>query len=179
MGDGVRLRPLSMEHAAAFHEAAVESSEELSGTVPWWRPEMTAADHAAWIGIAVTAWAEDRLYAFAIETARGAVLGGCSLEGMDRQRSAANLSYWVRSSATGRGVARTAARLLSEWGIRTLGLHRVEISMVTTNAASQAAAVGSGAVPEGVLRNKARWDGRSRDMAVFSFVPTDFDRQPT
>jgi ribosomal-protein-serine acetyltransferase len=174
--DGIALRPLGIEHAAAIDEAVRESAEELSGTVPWWRPEMTVTDHEAWIRFTATAWADDRLYAFVIVTARGALLGACSLEGVDRQRSAANLSYWVRSSATGRGVARTAARLLGEWGIRTLGLHRVEISMVTTNAASRAAAAGSGAVAEGVLRNKARWGGQSRDMAVFSFVPTDFDR---
>lgn len=110
-----------------------------------------------------TTWADDRLYAFAILSAGGALLGSCSLEGVDRKRSSANLSYWVRSSATGRGVARTAVRLLAEWGIGTLGLHRVEISMVTTNAASRAAAAGSGAVAEGVLRNKARWGGRSWD----------------
>ena len=96
------------------------------------------------------------------------------MEGVDRQRSAANLSYWVRTSATGRGVARTAARLLADWGVGPLGLHRVEISMVTTNAARRAAAAASGAVAEGVLRNKARWAGESHDMAVFSFVPADF-----
>ena len=28
---------------------------------------------------------------------------------------------------------------------------------------------------EGVLRNKSRWGGQSYDMAVFAFVPADFD----
>jgi RimJ/RimL family protein N-acetyltransferase len=55
-----------------------------------------------------------------------------------------------------------------------VGLHRVEISMVTANSASRAAAAASGAVAEGVLRNKARWADESHDMAVFSFVPADF-----
>lgn len=47
--------------------------------------------------------------------------------------------------------------------------------MVTANAASRSAAAASGAVAEGVLRNKARWGGASYDNAVFSFVPADFD----
>ena len=47
---------------------------------------------------------------------------------------------------------------------------------MTANAASRAAAAGSGAVAEGALRNKARWSGRSYDMAFFSFVPADFAR---
>jgi RimJ/RimL family protein N-acetyltransferase len=52
----------------------------------------------------------------------------------------------------------------------------VEISMVTANAASRAAAAASGAVAEGVLRNKPDWGGESSDTAVFSFVLADFDR---
>jgi hypothetical protein len=46
--------------------------------------------------------------------------------------------------------------------------------MLTTNAASRAVAAASGAVAEGVLRNKARREGHSYDTAVFSFTPSDF-----
>jgi ribosomal-protein-serine acetyltransferase len=173
-GGGIELRPLDTEHAAALDEAIRESAAELKRTVPWWRPDATAADQEAWARFTRDAWDKGTLYAFVILDPDGTLLGACSLEGVDRQRSAANLSYWVRTSATGRGVARTAARLLADWGVGPLGLHRVEISMVTTNAASRAAAAASGAVAEGVLRNKARWAGESHDMAVFSFVPADF-----
>jgi ribosomal-protein-serine acetyltransferase len=172
---GIELRPLDVEHAAAFDAAVRESADALRATVPWWRPDMTIADHETWARFAGEAWTEGTLYAFVILGRDGALLGACSLEAVDRRRSSANLSYWVRTSATGRGVARTAARLLGSWGVGALGLHRVEISMVTENEASRAAAVGSGAVAEGVLRNKARWADRSRDMAVFSFVPADFE----
>ena len=173
-GGGIELRPLETEFSVAFDEAIRESAAELKGTVPWWRPDMTVADQEAWARLTREAWDKGTLYAFVILDPVGALLGACSLEGVDRQRSSANLSYWVRTSATGRGIARTAARLLAGWGVGPLGLHRVEISMVTSNAASRAAAAASGAVAEGVLRNKARWGGQSRDMAVFSFVPADF-----
>jgi ribosomal-protein-serine acetyltransferase len=171
----IELRPLDVDHAVAFDEAVRESAAELTGTVPWWRPDATVADQEAWARFTRDAWAQGTLYAFVILGGDGMLLGACSLEGVDRRRSSANLSYWVRTSATGRGVARTAARVLAGWGVGPLGLHRVEISMVTANAASRAAAAASGAVAEGVLRNKARWGGHSYDMAVFSFVPADFD----
>ena len=174
-GGGIELRPLDVDHAAAFHEAVCESAAELTGTVPWWRPDATVADQEEWARFTRDAWAKGTLYAFVVLGGDGRLLGACSLEGVDRRRSSANLSYWVRTSATGRGVARTAARLLAGWGVGQLGLHRVEISMVTANAASRAAAAGSGAVAEGVLRNRARWGGQSYDMAVFSFTPADFD----
>src|SRR5829696_5444300 len=173
-GGGIELRPLKVDHAVALHEAVRESAAQLKGTMPWWRPDATVADQEAWARFTRDAWAQGMLYAFVILGGDGTLLGACSLEGVDRRRLSANLSYWVRTSAAGRGVARTAARLLAGWGVGPLGLHRVEISMVTTNAASRAAAAASGAVAEGVLRNKARWDDRSRDMAVFSFIPDDF-----
>jgi ribosomal-protein-serine acetyltransferase len=171
---GIELRPLDTQHAVAFDEAIRESAAELKGTVPWWRPDATVADQEAWARFTRDAWDKGTLYAFVVLDLDGTLLGACSLEGVDRQRSSANLSYWVRTSATGRGVARTAARLLAGWGVGPLGLHRVEISMVTSNAASRAAAAACGAVAEGVLRNKARWAGESHDMAVFSFIPADF-----
>ena len=86
----------------------------------------------------------------------------------------ANLSYWVRSSSTGRGIASAAARRLALWAVNELHLARVEITMVATNAASIATARKSGAAFEGCLRNNARWSGESYDMMVFSFVPQDF-----
>lgn len=174
-GGGIELRPLDVDHAVAFDEAIRESASELKGTMPWWRPDATVADQEAWARFTRDAWAQGTLYAFVVLADDGTLLGACSLEGVDRRQSSANLSYWVRTSATGRGIARTAARLLAGWGVGPLGLHRVEISMVTANAASRAAAAASGAVAEGVLRNKARWGGQSYDMAVFSFVPADFD----
>jgi len=33
-GGGIELRPLDVDHAAAFHEAVCESAAELTGTVP-------------------------------------------------------------------------------------------------------------------------------------------------
>jgi RimJ/RimL family protein N-acetyltransferase len=86
----------------------------------------------------------------------------------------ANLQYWVRTSATRRGVASEGARLVSRWAIEALGLQRVEIFISDHNVASQMAARKSGAHFEGVLRNKIRWDERAYDAHVFSFVPSDF-----
>ena len=175
-GGGIELRPLDMKHAVALDEAIRESAAQLRQTVPWWRPDGTVADQEAWARFTRDAWENGTLYAFVILDLDGTLLGASSLEGVDRQRSSANLSYWVRTSATGRGVARTAARLLAGWGVGPVGLHRVEISMVTANSASRAAAAASGAVAEGVLRNRAPWADESHDMAVFSFVPADFAR---
>jgi RimJ/RimL family protein N-acetyltransferase len=140
----------------------------------WWRDEQTRDDIAGWIEFAETAWHGGSMFAFSILDHDGRYLGACSLEGVSQHTRSANLSYWVRTGATGRGVARTAARALARWGCLDKGLRRVEISVVRSNTASIATARGSGAHYEGCLRNKAMWAGNSYDMEVFSFVPDDF-----
>jgi RimJ/RimL family protein N-acetyltransferase len=117
---GIELLPLETAHAVAVDEAVRESAEQLRTTVPWWRPDATVADQEAWASFTRDAWENGTLYAFVILDREGTLLGACSLEGVDRRRSSANLSYWVRTSATGRGVARTAARLLAGWGVGPL-----------------------------------------------------------
>src|SRR5262249_28411497 len=86
----------------------------------------------------------------------------------------ANMSYWVRTSKIGRGVASRAMHHLASWGCQHLGLQRIEVSMVSTNDASAAAAQKARAQFEGVLRNQARWGGANYDMKMFSFIPADF-----
>jgi ribosomal-protein-serine acetyltransferase len=141
----------------------------------WWRDEQTKNDMAAWTSFTESAWRSGTLCAFSIlDAADHCYLGACSLENVDLTRSSTNLSYWVRSSSTGRGIASAAARRLALWAVNELHLARVEITMVATNAASIATARKSGAAFEGCLRNKGRWSGESYGMMVFSFVPQDF-----
>jgi RimJ/RimL family protein N-acetyltransferase len=172
---GVVLCPLSDADLDGLYEAVVESSAALSATMPWWRADLSRADQADWIGWTQSAWTEGRCYSFAIRAAASQrYLGSCSVEGVNWTRLSANLSYWVRTSATGRGVASNSVRAVAQWALLTAGLQRAEISMVTTNTASMAVARKAGAVHEGVLRNWARYAGASRDMSMFSFVPGDF-----
>jgi RimJ/RimL family protein N-acetyltransferase len=156
-------------------EAIAESATALRGTMPWWRDEQTKDDQATWTTYARSAWQSGAMYAFSILSGEdGRYLGACTLEGVDKNTLCANLSYWVRTSSTRQGIASSSARRLAAWACTDLDLQRVEISMVSTNLGSIAAARKSGAVYEGRLRNKARWSGESHDMMVFSFTPRDF-----
>ena len=61
-----------------------------------------------------------------IDEARGSLLGGCGLNGVNRINRFANLGYWVRSTETGRGIATAATRALSELGVGELGRAVIE-----------------------------------------------------
>jgi RimJ/RimL family protein N-acetyltransferase len=171
----VVLVPVDASHLDGMWAAMAESATVLRGTMSWWRDEQTKNDMAAWTSFTESAWHSGTLYAFSIlDAADERYLGACSLENVDMNGLSTNLSYWVRSSSTGRGIASGAARRLALWAVNELHLARVEITMVATNAASIATARKSGAAFEGCLRNKSRWSGECYDMMVFSFVPQDF-----
>jgi RimJ/RimL family protein N-acetyltransferase len=85
----------------------------------------------------------------------------------------ANLGYWVRTSATGHGVATTATRLAARFGFEELGMQRIEIVAALDNIPSQRVAEKSGAKREGVLRRRLLIRGESLDAVLFSLVPED------
>jgi RimJ/RimL family protein N-acetyltransferase len=82
----------------------------------------------------------------------------------------ANLGYWVRSSATGQGVAPVAVRLLANWAFRETEILRLEILAAVGNRRSQRVALKAGAVREGVLRDRLFLRDEPQDAIVFSIV---------
>jgi RimJ/RimL family protein N-acetyltransferase len=172
-GESIHLRRLSVDDATNMHAAATESAAELETTMPWFSRGMTLESFSAWATWAGEAWDRGEHYELSILARDGTYLGSAGIA-VDAKTLSANLQYWVRTSATRRGVASEAARLVSRWAIETLGLQRVEIFISEHNVASQMAARKSGAHFEGVLRNKIRWREHAYDAHVFSFVPRDF-----
>ena len=148
--------PLSPKCVAAMHEAILTSGDALKRWNTWWHPDSVVSETAAFI-----------------EREAGHV-GSCALSSVDRETGKANLSYWTRSDHTGRGIASAAARSIAAWGVRELGLARIEVAMATANVASRHVAERSGAVFEGMLRNRVKVHGRLHNYALYAFTPEDF-----
>ena len=86
----------------------------------------------------------------------------------------ANLSYQIRTSRTGEGIASEAARLVAQYGFQELGLQRIEVVVAVDNAPSLRVAEKIGAFREGLLRNRLRIKGSPRDAYMHSLIPSDF-----
>jgi ribosomal-protein-serine acetyltransferase len=171
----VRLRPYRPDDADALYAAARESIDEVHVWLPWCHPRYQYEEAADWVAARADLWRAGQEYSFVIEDpADGAMAGGCGLNQFDDLRLRANLGYWLRTSRTGRGLATAATRLLARWGVERLGLQRVEIVAATGNVRSQRVAERSGALREGVARNRLRVHGRQHDAVCYSFVPQDF-----
>ena len=87
-----------------------------------------------------------------------------------RAQSAGQPGYWVRSSATGQGVATAAVALVRDWGFAKTNLVRMEVLIAVDNAASRRVADKAGAVYEGTLRRRLLVHGTRHDAAMYTFV---------
>ena len=103
--EGIAIRPYGLRDVTALFEAARESVEMVYPWLPWCHPGYTLDEAKAWVEQQVRAFESREQFEFVIVSAEGAFLGGCGLNQIDRINRRANLGYWVRSSAAGRGVA--------------------------------------------------------------------------
>jgi ribosomal-protein-serine acetyltransferase len=168
----VDIRPYTREDAQAVWEAAQESLAELRPWMPWCHEQYSIEESRAWLEVQVPAFRDGNAFEFAIVATDGRYLGGCGLNQVDTINKRANLSYWVRSSVTRRGVATTAIGLLRAWGFRTTDLVRLEVVIAVENLASLRVAQKAGAEFEGTLRKRLWLYGIAHDATMFSFTRT-------
>jgi ribosomal-protein-serine acetyltransferase len=172
-GVEMRLAPLTTSLAPAMLDAILESGPALSRWMAWWHEGFRLEEAQAFAAFCERGWSDGTHYEFAIQDNAHDYVGSCGLS-VNTDALSANLSYWVRSGAAGASIAASASRRVAAWGIGSLGLLRVEVSMATANLASRRVAERAGAQAEGILRNRVRYDGRSYNFALYAFAPDDF-----
>jgi RimJ/RimL family protein N-acetyltransferase len=114
-----------------------------------------------------------RELALAIVDADDAVLGALGMSNFDWSDMKAEIGYWMAPEARRRGVGARATRMLAEWGVRTLGLERIELLANPGNEASQRLAERAGFTREGLLRKYRRRHGVREDLVMFSLLAED------
>jgi ribosomal-protein-serine acetyltransferase len=164
------LRSYAPSDAEGLYEAARESVGDVFPWLPWCHPQYSRAEAEEWIRSRAQLAAEGREYTFAIVGPDGAYLGGCGLNQINDLHRFANIGYWVRSSATGRGVATEAVRQIASFAFRETDLVRLEVVCAVGNVRSQRVAERAGAVREGVLRHRLILHGEPVDAVMYSFV---------
>jgi len=168
----VDIRPLEMRDAPAVFRAVDESRVEISRWMDWCRPTYALADAEEWIRSTLRGREDGSSFQFGIFDGRR-FLGACGLNHVDEAAGVANLGYWVRTAATGQGVAPEAARRVIAWGFANTDIERIEILAAVGNRRSQRVAEKIGAVREGVLRSRLSVFGRRHDAVLYSVVRSD------
>lgn len=173
------LRPLQRTDRDALYEAVRESISEVSPWLPWCHAGYAIGETESFIESCITAWAQQTHYPLAIfEAATGRYLGGTGINHIDRANRMAAIGYWVRSSATRRGIATRALRMVARFGFDTVKLVRVEVVMRPQNTPSRRVAERAGAKLETLARNRIVQHGRAYDALLFSLIPEDLATPP-
>ena len=114
-----------------------------------------------------------RELALAIVDAGDRVLGALGMSNFDWSDLKGEIGYWMAPEARRRGIGARGTRLLAEWGLRTLGLERIELLANPRNEASQRLAERAGFTREGVLRKYRRRHGIREDLVMYSLLAED------
>lgn len=175
--DGVvALRYYRPDDTKTLFEAAYESRDEIGRWMDWCHPAYSMTDAQIWVD------AQPHLRGIGdhpmviSDATTGRFLGGSGLNQVNDVHGYANLGYWVRTSATGQGVATRTTRLVAIAGLAALGLHRMEIVCDVANASSIRVAERVGATREGVARSRLKHGGEVSDAVMFSLIRDDLPR---
>ena len=105
--------------------------------------------------------------------------GTISFHSLSVKNSVGELGYWMTASMRGKGIATTAARMLTDYGFATIGFKRIEAIIDRDNVASLKLVESAGYQREGLLRKKiTRDDGRQVDMYIYAALPEDWEYLP-
>jgi ribosomal-protein-serine acetyltransferase len=169
----ITVRPPVIGDASLHYEAVIESIPEVSTWLEWCHEGFQLEESKLWVERAIEGHKSGEMHEFFVFEQDERFLGGCGLNRIDQRFLTANLGYWVRTSAAGRGIASAATRLVARFGFEQLGLQRIGIVAATGNIGSQRVMEKVGAVREGVLRNGIRFRGENIDAVSSSLIPGD------
>lgn len=138
----------------------------------WHVRTMTHEQARDWIRFWADQWAASSGADWAVTDDDG-VVGHVGFRRIDRRDACAGISYWTLPAARGRGVAVRAAVAASAWMMAHAGLHRIQLTHSTLNAASCRVAVKAGFVAEGVARSSGLHADGWHDMHVHARIAGD------
>ena len=177
----IELAPLvaaAKHDAGEFLQAVLESKATLMRWMPWCHATYGAADVDRWFETADQMWTNQTAFPMLIRsTTDGTLLGGAGLQDVLLYgKREAELGYWVRKSARGRGVASTAIRAIAAFAFNELKLVRASMRIRLDNASCRRAAERAGASFEGVTRHGIVHGEARFDAAHYSLLPADLAR---
>lgn len=134
----IQIRRYKDSDIPQFFEAVNESLPALSVWLPWAHANYSLQDTEKWIRELVPhIWAKQEGCEFVIvSTENEQILGGCCLEQLDLKNRQANIGYWVRTTASGKGIATQACFYLLQYGFEELGLEEIRVIPSAENPAS-------------------------------------------
>jgi RimJ/RimL family protein N-acetyltransferase len=174
----IKLIRFDLVEVNEVYLAVRESLEDLLPWMPWCHNQYIIEDTRQYLESREEAWSKGKEYDFAIIDSRdNTFIGACGFNDINYEEKRANLGYWIRTSKTGQGIATLVVRLLALFAFEKLNLNRAELIIATDNKNSQRVAEKSGAVKEGILRNRLVVRDQIQDAVMYSLIPDDLKKE--
>lgn len=173
------LRPFRRRDLDALLEAVTESKPDLEPWLPWAADRYRRSDAIRFIRESAAAWAEARAFDMTVRARDdpGRHLGNISVWHTSRREQSGEIGYWVRSSATGSGVATEVGARMVQVAFEELELHRVTLRIAVGNRQSERVAEKLGFVQEGVLRREVLIKGKWVDHSLWALLDEEYPQQ--
>ena len=172
----LELRPFRRRDLDSVVEAIDASMDDLELWLPWANRSYGRSETNRFLRESVSAWSDGRAFDFAIR-ARDEPdfhLGNISVWPTSKRERAGEIGYWIRSSATSKGVATEAAARVSQVGFEELELHRVTLRIAVGNRPSERVAEKLGFTREGLLRKEVLVRGRWMDHSLWAMLEDEY-----
>jgi RimJ/RimL family protein N-acetyltransferase len=165
-----RLRPFTAADIGVVQEASRDPLIPATTTVPTSGSRQAAL---AFIQRQHQRLADGTGYSYAIaDSSSDQAVGQIGLWLKNLSQGRASIGYWVAPSHRGKGVASTALKALSDWGLALPGIHRLELYVEPWNEGSWRTAERSEFMREGTMRSWQEISGRRKDMYMYSRLPS-------
>lgn len=169
--DRLVLRPFQIDDAPQVQRlAGDEAVADTALNIPHPFEDKLAE---AWIATHEVGFLSGALAIFAVTIAHSGDLVGAAGLTIDREHTRGELGYWIGREYWRRGYATEASRVLVDFGLDRLGLHRIHANHLVRNPASGRVLEKLGMRPEGVLRGHVRHRGRIEDLALYGLLASD------
>ena len=172
-GHGVRLEPLTADHAAGLRAAAADGDLwEL-----WYTAVPEPAKTEAYIEAALAGQRDGRMLPWAVrELGSGTIVGSTRYHDIVAEIDRVEIGYTWYAKRWQRTHVNTACKLLLlQHAFETLGCQVVGLRTDNFNFASQRAIEALGAKKDGVIRHhQARRDGTARDSVMYSVLRAEW-----
>jgi RimJ/RimL family protein N-acetyltransferase len=134
-----------------------------------WRPIPASAESPV-----RAAGSRDSAVFSVVQLATGDLAGQAMLWAIDLHNRSAHVGVSLRPAFRGCGLGTDTVRVLCRYAFAILGLQRLQIETLSSNAAMIATATQAGFVPEGILRQSAWVDGQFADEVILGLLARDW-----
>ena len=169
LGTSVRLEPLTVAVLADYWAALSDPEvSRLTGTHAVFQP----SDVETWLRTRQDH--HDRADWAILRADDGAFLGEAVLNDLDPDNESASYRVWLAGPAVfGRGYGSEATRLVVDYALDAVGLHRLTLEVFDHNPRARRVYEKCGFVVEGRRREALLWQGSWHDSLTMTILDTD------